>query len=264
MHRLLHHHSPPREPPAMELQPLIGGEREHSNAHITVSDGEEPLIFNTEAGMRQYIGEYPEAENDQATRLFQYAPGCSPNILTLLLQKFDYGRFSMVPRGLPRSSTQPTGIGDTKCKCEICVTGQFCGYSALEFAISYWQYEGSTPDPENKLEIKGNGKEFTIFGGHRSVKALSKWFVLADDINRKATFKLVPWSLQLFRFPSRRLEHTNHAFDALVCHEDGPKASVPIDYIIRLVEEILVNWDWALYESSNFLNHFVSKLSLYH
>jgi hypothetical protein len=84
---------------------------------------------------------------------------------------------------------------------------------------------------------------------------------------RKATFKLVSWSLQLFRFPSRRLEHTNHAFDALVCHEDGPAvqlASVPIDYIIRLVEEILANWDCALYESSHFLNHFVSKLTLYH
>jgi hypothetical protein len=171
MHRLLQHRNPPREPRAMELQPLIGGVRDDSNNQIFVSDGEEPLVLSTEAGMRQYIGEYPEAENDQATRLFQYNPGCSPNLLTILLQKFDYGRFSLVPRGLPRSSTQPTGIRDTKCKCEICITGQFCGYSALEFAISYWQYEGSTSDSENMLEIKGNGKEFTIFGGQRLVKS---------------------------------------------------------------------------------------------
>ena len=158
----------------MELQPLIGVTSDSSKDQVTVFDGEEPLIISTEAAMRSYIGEYPEAENDQAARLFQYAPGCPPSLLMSLFQKFDYDRFSMAPRGLARSSSQPTGIGKTACRCEICVSNQFCGYSALEFAVSYWQYEGSSPDPENKLEVRGNGTEFSIFGGHKSVALSSR------------------------------------------------------------------------------------------
>jgi hypothetical protein len=152
MLRMLRRHNPPAEPQAIELRPLIGDTGESSNAHISVSMGEEePLIFSTEAEMSQYIGLYPEAENDQATRLFQYAPGCSPNLLTSLLQKFDFNRFSMAARGLPRSSTQPTGIGNCRCKCEICIAGQFCGNSA---AILHWNSRSPIGNMKDHRQIR--------------------------------------------------------------------------------------------------------------
>lgn len=185
---------------------------------------------------------------------------CPSKLLLSLFQKFEFNRLSMILRGGSPAIPQANGLGNGNCKCEECAGGQICGYSALEFETDYWQYEGSTYDPEKRLEVTGNDRQFAIHGGGRWV-LFSVGLYRINFASRKETFNLVPRSLQLFRFPSSRLEHTDHAFDALICHwakKDFELASIPIDYIINLASVIFIQWQWVISVCNNFLNNFVS------
>jgi hypothetical protein len=148
-----------------ELQPLISVGASPSFKGIVVHEGDEPRSFADEDELKRYLGQYPEAENDQATRLFQYTPECPPRLLVALFEKFEFSRFSMVPKGAAGEILRTTGLGTGQCKCDKCKTGGFCGYYALEFAISFWQYHGTSIDAENRLEVTGNDTLFAIYGG---------------------------------------------------------------------------------------------------
>src|SRR6266536_1437579 len=105
---------------------------------ITVLDGEEPLRLSTLEELSSYLGQYPEAENDQACRLFSYTSRCPKMLLMALFSNFDFALFSMFPFGL--TSQQPSARTRTSngiCPCERCRTGETCGRQAMEIALSY-------------------------------------------------------------------------------------------------------------------------------
>ena len=105
---------------------------------INVLDGEEPLRLSTLQELSSYIGQYPEAENDQACRLFTYTSRCPKLLLVALFSNFDFALFSMFPFGL--TSQQPvarTWASNGICPCERCGAGETCGRQAMEISLSY-------------------------------------------------------------------------------------------------------------------------------
>jgi hypothetical protein len=105
---------------------------------INVLDGEEPLRLSTVQELSSYIGQYPEAENDQACRLFTYTSRCPKLLLMALFSNFDFTLFSMFPFGLTSQQTVArTWASNGICQCERCGAGETCGRQAMEISLSY-------------------------------------------------------------------------------------------------------------------------------
>ncbi|KAF2183236.1 hypothetical protein K469DRAFT_216534 [Zopfia rhizophila CBS 207.26] len=167
---------------------------------VTVHDGErETKNFSDEDKLRNYLEQFPEANNDQATRVFQFGPNCATTLKLALFNKFRFLQLSMTPRGLTEIPGN-VGLMVAQCGCDRCKAGTSCSYHALECAFSFWQHSATSADVENRLEVTGNNQTFAIYAGG----------------GQKSTFQLATCSLQFFRFPSRILEHTDCASDALI------------------------------------------------
>lgn len=149
----------------MELQPLVAGinATDREAEVISVLDGNRRINFSEKAELELYLQQFPEAENDRATRLFHYPRNCDAGLLVTLFEKFEFHRLGLVPRGLSRQ--EGSGFREGKCNCGRCKEGAPCGHSGLEFAIVFWQLEDVSLDAENRLEVTGAADKFSIFAG---------------------------------------------------------------------------------------------------
>jgi hypothetical protein len=137
-----------------------------SSEAITIHEWETPQSFSDEDDFKTYIRQYPESENHFASRLFRYTSGCPSDLMVALFDKFEFNRFSMIPKGASADGSRPllnSSVG--KCKCPKCINGSSCGQYALDFSISFWQHDYTIPDAENRLETTGGSDAFSVFSG---------------------------------------------------------------------------------------------------
>jgi hypothetical protein len=148
------------------LQDWVG--HRDDEKRILVFEGGNPKIFKEGEEFRTYLREFPEAENDTASRLFRYTSSCPANLMVALFEKYDFARFSLTPRGMSGDAGILFTTNDTgNCKCHECSAGTPCGHYALECVMSFWQLESSSGDGDNRLEIRGGTDSFTIFAGEQ-------------------------------------------------------------------------------------------------
>ncbi|KAK4097361.1 ankyrin [Parathielavia hyrcaniae] len=182
----------------VELQTLLPHQADGlTTGAIWVLDGGQEILEYTEVGaLAEYLGEYPEAENDGATRLFHYTSKSSMELLVKLFDKYEAWHLKMI----------------------------------------------AAEDPDHRLEVAGSNETFSVFAG-----------------GQKATFRLRPWSIQLVRFPTRRVEHTDSAIDALLYHDDFTNvacAKIPLEYVISVMETTVRNWTLIIETSQRFLGFY--------
>lgn len=139
--------------------------QESERCMVMVYDGEpDEKRFSDEDELRKYMRQYPEADNDSATRLFRYTQDCSTDLRLALFEKFPFPQFNMAPNGLAGTFGAP-GLHTGACSCDRCRSGTRCKHRALEFTFTFWVYVGTVPDAENRLEITGNDQSFVIYAG---------------------------------------------------------------------------------------------------
>lgn len=130
---------------------------------ITVFDGPDPTKFSDSQKLSSYMQQYPEAENDQACRLFKYTPKCPPTLLMTVLSTFDFTRFSMFPFGLAgKDSVNVESRNTLPCTCEKCRAGEHCGRQAVQISLAYIMPGWEKFDPDNRLCMTVNPKSFLI------------------------------------------------------------------------------------------------------
>jgi hypothetical protein len=140
----------------------MDGSKEEKQA-VTVIDGQDPVKFYTSENFDFYMKQYPEAENDQACRLFKYTPKCSPGLLMTLFSNFDFSRFSMFPFGLIGQQRPSVGLALTGlCTCEKCRKGQLCGKEAMQISLAYVMPEWESIDQDDSLRITVQPEAFAI------------------------------------------------------------------------------------------------------
>lgn len=152
---------------AIELQALLPtseGDGNVSPEAIRVLDGQETLYLRELGTLTEYLGAYPEAENDRATRLFHYTSRCSLELLVALFDKYQPWNLKMVPRG-PMLKQPPSGFRSARCTCPACSGGRPCGISGLEFSIALWQFDNAADDRDHRLEVSGSNETFSVFAG---------------------------------------------------------------------------------------------------
>jgi hypothetical protein len=138
----------------------ISGETSES---IVVFDGSDPASFRDATSLTSYTQQYPEAENDQACRLFKYTPKCPPSLLMVVLSTFDFTRFSMFPFGLTRKDNAGVVARNTfTCTCEKCRVGEHCGRQAMQIKLDYIMGGWETFDPDNTLRMTINTESFSL------------------------------------------------------------------------------------------------------
>jgi hypothetical protein len=147
------------------LLPLLIDDEVIEGNTVTVYDGDpDSKRYSNEGELRNYLEQFPEANNDQATRIFQYGPNCETTLKLALFEKFPFLQFSLIPSGLTETPGN-AGLKIAACGCERCKVGTLCSHRAMECAFSFWQYAATSIDDENRLEVTGNHQSFAIYAG---------------------------------------------------------------------------------------------------
>jgi hypothetical protein len=117
--------------------------------------------------------QYPEAENDQACRLFKYTPKCPSTLLMTMFSNFDFTHFSMFPFGLTGKARENMDMPSTgTCTCEKCRTGQHCGRQAMQIGLAYIMPEWEKIDQDDRLRMTVNPESFLIHLQNKAVTPL--------------------------------------------------------------------------------------------
>jgi hypothetical protein len=135
--------------------------------NITVYERDEARGFSNEGDLCYYLLQFPEAPNDDASRLFVYYPDCRKELKVALFDKQEFQRFAFsgIPNVAIRQLTQPP----LACRCTVCQNGGYCGHHVLVYSAFFWRLEGSQIDTENRLEVKDSGDVVDIFASGSSV-----------------------------------------------------------------------------------------------
>ncbi|KAL9614083.1 MAG: hypothetical protein Q9167_001437 [Letrouitia subvulpina] len=211
-------------------------------ARVSVQDGEEPQSFISPKALASYLKMFPEADNDQGCRVFKYGPRCPTNLLMPLFEHFDFSRFSMFPYGFASDYSVADNWGAGSCNCLKCIDGQLCGHYVLHKNLQFYAYLDVTPSSSISPRIMSKEDSMIISTG-----------------SSQYNFRRADWTLQFFRFRSRRLQTTVFAYDALVYQNyesDIKLRSDPLDYVFAQLDSVLSNWESVLNASSQFLNSF--------
>ncbi|KAL9047008.1 MAG: hypothetical protein Q9214_000305 [Letrouitia sp. 1 TL-2023] len=221
------------------LQPTSSGD---ALARVSVQDGEEPQSFISPKALASYLQMFPEADNDQGCRIFKYGPKCPTNLLMPLFEHFDFSRFSIFPYGFASDYSVADHWGAGSCNCSKCIEGQLCGHYVLHKNLQFYTYLDVTPSSSISPRITSKEDSMIISTG-----------------TSQYNFRRADWTLQFFRFRSRRLQTTVFAYDALVYQNFESEIKLrsdPLDYVFAQLDSVLSNWESALNASSQFLNSF--------
>ena len=211
-------------------------------AQVLVQDGEDPQPFTSAKALASYINLFPEAENDQACRVFKYGPRCPPGLLMPLFKHFDFPRYSLFPYGFANDFSSPDPWKAGLCKCDRCSKSEPCGQHALFKNFRFYLHTETTvaTSPSARVSTLDN-------------------LIAMSNGSTEYHFHRSDWNFQLFRFRSRRVETTEYAFDALVYQDyDSPTKlrSSPLDYVFAQLDLMLTHWDVLLNASVEFLSSF--------
>lgn len=136
--------------------------------HVEVFEADTPRRFDDEEQLRDYLRQYPESENDTASGLFKYTPSCPSHLMVALFENFNFAQFSLVPKvSTAELFRHPLDTARGVCKCDNCRTGGYCGNFALQFGITFWQYDSVVSGEQNRLEVTGGTGAFSIFAGEQ-------------------------------------------------------------------------------------------------
>ena len=107
---------------------------------VTIVDGEETQFIETARPLKHYLDLYPEAENDQACRLFAYGPNCPTELLMALFQHYDFPRFSLFPYALKGDFSIPDQFRSGSCMCDKCMKGDLCGHHVIFKNLKFYMH----------------------------------------------------------------------------------------------------------------------------
>jgi hypothetical protein len=160
---------PPPQAPPIAVADASGSNFQHTSedslAKVFVQDGEDPQSFTSAKALANYIKLFPEAENDQACRMFRYGPRCPPTLLMPLFEHLDFPRYSLFPYGLSNDFSLPDPWKAGVCKCDKCSKAEPCGHYVLFKNFQFYLQGESTLPPMASARVNTNEKAIAISDG---------------------------------------------------------------------------------------------------
>ena len=132
---------------------------------VTMLDGEETQILENPSFLSRYLDLFPEAENDQACRVFGYGPNCSTKLMMALFQHYDYPRYSLFPYGLKGDFTLADQFKSGSCMCDKCSKNEPCGHYVIFKNLKFFHHVNSTVPASTSARVRTDKNSISVSDG---------------------------------------------------------------------------------------------------